>query len=50
VRVAPVAAGSTLEVSVGGTLMLVDVRHPERLIGRGSVALPSASSSILFPA
>jgi glutamate 5-kinase len=31
----------------GGVVELVDVRHPERLIGRGSVAMPSAVLRLL---
>ncbi len=50
-------AGSTLflsgikrvegEFGPGGVVELVDVRHPERLIGRGRVALPSAMLRLL---
>jgi glutamate 5-kinase len=50
-------AGSTLflsgvkrvdgEFGAGAVVELLDVRHPERLIGRGSVALPSAILRLL---
>jgi glutamate 5-kinase len=50
-------AGSTLFLSgvkrvdgdfePGSVVELVDVRHPERLIGRGSVAMPSAALRLL---
>jgi glutamate 5-kinase len=50
-------AGSTLFLSgvkrvdgdfdLGAVVELVDVRHPERLIGRGSVAMPSAVLRLL---
>lgn len=35
------------EFSVGSVVELLDVRHPERLIGRGSVALPSSVLRLL---
>jgi len=54
---ASLRAGSTLFLSgvkrvdgdfdAGAVVELVDVRHPERLIGRGSVALPAAALRLL---
>jgi glutamate 5-kinase len=35
------------EFAAGAVVELVDVRHPERLLGRGSVALPSAILRLL---
>ena len=35
------------EFAAGSVVELVDVRHPERLIGRGSVALPSSLLRLL---
>jgi glutamate 5-kinase len=35
------------EFEPGAVVELVDVRHPERLIGRGSVAMPSAALRLL---
>jgi hypothetical protein len=35
------------EFSAGAVVELLDVRHPERLLGRGSVALPSAILRLL---
>ncbi len=35
------------EFAVGSVVELLDVRHPERLIGRGSVALPSSILRLL---
>jgi glutamate 5-kinase len=35
------------EFAAGGVVELLDVRHPERLLGRGSVALPSAILRLL---
>ncbi len=54
---ASLRAGSTLflsgvkrvdgEFEPGAVVELVDVRHPERLIGRGSVAMPAAALRLL---
>jgi hypothetical protein len=35
------------DFGVGSVVELLDVRHPERLIGRGSVALPSGTLRLL---
>ncbi len=43
----PASSASTATSPAGAVVELLDVRHPERLLGRGSVALPSAILRLL---